>query len=905
MSILITSDIILQGISGAVFDHAPQITALQGGGFVVTWQSVVLGQHGSRVFVQQFDASGIMLGPTIQLEGVEARSDLRPQVATLKNGGFAVTWMGDVQPVELEHPADIFVQSFDSNGALAGQPIRLQGMAGMWDYSPQITALEDGGFVVTWEGRIPGVTTFDIFLQQFDAGGSLVGGVVILQGMSGVLHDSQPQITALPDGGYVIVWTGDTSDGHVNDVFLQSFDASGALVGGRVRLEGMEGLHDSVPQIKSLYGGGFAVTWQGGTSDGQSEDIFVQTFDADKALAGGPIRLQGDSGNQYDLDPQIVALAGGGFIVSWTGQTDDGQERDIFFQRFDETGTLIGAMAQLQGAAGVLRDENVQISALEDGGFVVFWHAATASWRGYDIFMQRFDAVGTAVGGMVSLQGAPGYNLDDFRPQVAGLDDGGFVVTWYGNTSDGNNYDIFIQRFDAGGQPISVNYVPVGEVTIAGTAQQGKTLRAVTSSIADADGLGNFSYQWFADGVAINGAIDSTFRAGFLQVGQSIAVQVSYTDRQGTLESLLSEATADVAFGIVHRSEVTVVLPENGYTRELTLIGGDHIDGTGNSLDNLIIGNRGRNTLYGGVGSDTLQGAAGNDTLDGGSGENLLLGGRGNDTYFIASKLDQIEEHLDEGTDLVLATISYTLGTSLENLTLIGSDEVNGRGNSLSNRITGNDANNLLRGGAGNDTLVGGNGIDLLFGDSGNDSLLGGVDADVLYGGTGDDSLFGDSGDDVLSGGSGHDALFGGISNDLLRGDVGNDGLFGSSGNDTLIGGIGRDTLEGGAGADLFVFASLTDSSSSGYRDTINDFGRGADRIDLSGIDANTALAGDQAFAFLGKTAFSGVAGQLIFRTISGTQDSLVLGDVDGDGTADFSVRMLGVQLFSAGDFVL
>lgn len=329
----------------------------------------------------------------------------------------------------------------------------------------------------------------------------------------------------------------------------------------------------------------------------------------------------------------------------------------------------------------------------------------------------------------------------------------------------------------------------------------------------------------------------------------------------------------------------------------------EKISGLGGNDD--LSGGGGDDTIKGGAGFDWLSGDAGDDLIDGGMDGDTMAGGTGNDTFIVDSVLDEVRELAGQGMDHVRSAISYTLGDHVENLTLTGSGSNTARGNSLANVLAGNAANNVLRGDTGTDTLLGGSGDDRLFGDAGDDSLSGGADADAVYGGKGNDILAGDGGNDVLSGGSGHDTIFGGTYNDLLMGDGGNDKLYGDSGNDTLIGGIGRDTLEGGAGADLFVFASLTDSPSSGYRDTINDFGRGADRIDLSGIDANTALAGDQAFAFLGKTAFSGVAGQLIFRTISGTQDSLVLGDVNGDGTADFSIRMLGAQLFSAGDFVL
>jgi serralysin len=111
-----------------------------------------------------------------------------------------------------------------------------------------------------------------------------------------------------------------------------------------------------------------------------------------------------------------------------------------------------------------------------------------------------------------------------------------------------------------------------------------------------------------------------------------------------------------------------------------------------------------------------------------------MYGGGDNDTYVVDNALDQaIETSATGGIDLVKSSVGFTLGTNLENLTLIGSAAINGTGNSLANTLVGNDAANGLNGGAGNDTLGGGGGADSLHGGAGNDSLTGGTGADNFY----------------------------------------------------------------------------------------------------------------------------------------------------------------------------
>ena len=135
------------------------------------------------------------------------------------------------------------------------------------------------------------------------------------------------------------------------------------------------------------------------------------------------------------------------------------------------------------------------------------------------------------------------------------------------------------------------------------------------------------------------------------------------------------------------------------------------------------------------------------------------------------------------------------------------------------------------------------------------------------------------------------------------------------------MGGLGVDVLTGGQGNDVFVFRSIADSAplQSGYinadslgaaagqglRDIITDFTHGQDRINLSAIDANIRVAGDQAFVWGGTGDFTGTAGQLIERTYTADDKTVIYGDIDGDVRADFQIELTGLKPLVAGDFVL
>ncbi|MEF9603243.1 M10 family metallopeptidase C-terminal domain-containing protein, partial [Paracoccus sp. PXZ] len=162
---------------------------------------------------------------------------------------------------------------------------------------------------------------------------------------------------------------------------------------------------------------------------------------------------------------------------------------------------------------------------------------------------------------------------------------------------------------------------------------------------------------------------------------------------------------------------------------------------------------------------------------------------------------------------------------------------------------------------------------------------------DTLDGGPGNDELLGGDGDDTLFGGAGHDSLFGDAGNDLLGGGDGHDLIQGGDGNDTLAGGSGSDTLVGGLGADVFVFSAAEDLD--GSTDFILDFQSGEDRIDLSGLE----------LTFIGSDGFSGPGQVRVDWSQPGAHRLLV--DLDGDGRAELTINLGGLEQLNASDLLM
>ena len=399
-------------------------------------------------------------------------------------------------------------------------------------------------------------------------------------------------------------------------------------------------------------------------------------------------------------------------------------------------------------------------------------------------------------------------------------------------------------------------------------------------------------------------------------------------------------------------STVTYTLASD--VENLTLTGIAAINATGNGSNNVLVGNTGNNSIEGGDGNDTINGGAGNDTMSGGIGD---------DSYFVDSVTDVIIESPNSGTDTVSSTVTYTLASDVENLTLTGIAAINATGNGSNNVLVGNTGNNILSGGSGVDTMTGGTGNDIFqfsslaeLGDTITDFAIGVDKIDlsaVLLNNTqltwigtaaftaagqvrstattlefNTDAILGSDFQLNLSnlnasligftdfigvingtgggspGGGGTvtpNAINGTAASNILNGTTAADIINGNGGDDQIRGNLGADTLTGGAGVDRFRYS--TEAEVLG--DVITDFkAGGADRIDFQLMDANTGAIGNQTFAFRATLAFTG-AGQLRYE-VRGA-DTYVFGNTNADATtAEFQLVLSNYnQPLLGADFVL
>lgn len=320
------------------------------------------------------------------------------------------------------------------------------------------TALSDGGFVVLWNDYYPSPN--DVAGQRFNPQGLSVGSEFLVASTGRGEGYKDIVAAGLADGGFIVVWDDEPHpDGDARDVSARRFDSAGTPVGSSFLVNATTA-EDQGAQlgVEGLADGTFVVVW----SDDYLDDVFGRLFSSTGASLGTEFvvntALPGTQG--YDgLD--VAKLDDGGFVVVWSDDSAPGGSGfDVSAQRFDSSGAKVGAQFLANASTADAQGESqLAVAGLEGGGFVITWDASVSSPLESDVKARRFDSGGVAEGSEFIVNSGQFGFQGIFSLGATGLHGGGFVIAWSDSPLDLDSSDVSAQRFDSAGVKIGAQFV--------------------------------------------------------------------------------------------------------------------------------------------------------------------------------------------------------------------------------------------------------------------------------------------------------------------------------------------------------------------------------------------------------------------------------------------------------------
>ncbi len=542
-------------------------------------------------------------GEEREVDSVAGKLREAPVLTALADGGWIAVW-GSYDAFD---QIDVVMQRYDRNGnEIYAVPQVVNKETNRDQYEPSVTALADGGWVVTWTSQDQDSSGGGVYQQRYSSSGVKLYADDFLVNTYTTNFQETATVTGLADGGWVVTWRSRVQDGSEGSVYQQRFNAAGAAQGAEERINQTIAGSQLEPRVTSLSDGGWLVTWTSPDS-ATTRGIFQQRYSKDGTRLYSEDRKVNVVTDNDQWDPVVTSLKDGGWVIVWVSQ--DGSGTGIYQQRFDRNGNATSPADMLVNITTTDGQDSPSVASLADGGWIVTWTSADQDGTG--VYQQRFDQSGRALSPADMLVNVTTHSSQS-SPSVIGLADGNWVVAWESYEQDGSIAGIYQRHFEANAAPSAINLSggSVRELATNGTAIG--TLTATDQNVGDThrfDLIDSAGGRFALVGNQI--VVANGYKLDFEQA-QSHQVTVRVTDSMGlTFDKVLSIGVLDWA-------------TENT---------------TGSADNDMFLGGNGADILSGGIGVDRIDGSGGRDRLNGGLGNDTLTGGADRDIFIFDSML--------------------------------------------------------------------------------------------------------------------------------------------------------------------------------------------------------------------------------------------------------------------------
>jgi Ca2+-binding RTX toxin-like protein len=379
-------------------------------------------------------------GIEAQVNTYSTGSQIDSNISVNADGSYVIVWTSVGQDGSYD---GIFGQRFDTVGVKAGSEFQVNTTTTLRQNGGSVVSLSGGGFVVSWNDQNGDGSGEGITAQLFDAAGVKIGGEISVNTITN-LNQTTQQISALSDGGFVITWADSSGDGDGDGYGVrgQRFDSGGTKTGSEFGVNSYATSNQINGGLASFNTGGFVSTWYSSLQDGDGNGVFAQRFDTNGNKVGGELAVNTyTTGSQYS--PQVAVLSDDGFVVVWHSIGQDGSGNGVFAQRFDASGAMAGSEFQVNSWTSGNQNQ-ISVTELQDGGFVIAWtDNGGQDGGGKGSYGRRYDSTGATVGDEFRINETTAGA--QYQPSIALRPDGNLVTAW--NADDGEGVGIHSRIF--------------------------------------------------------------------------------------------------------------------------------------------------------------------------------------------------------------------------------------------------------------------------------------------------------------------------------------------------------------------------------------------------------------------------------------------------------------------------
>jgi len=650
------------------------------------------------------------------------QSDIR--VAALADGRFIVVWEdGSTAGPDISGDA-IRARILNADGTFAGAEFTVNTTTASGQYNPSVIALDTGGFVIAFNdlsATAPDTSSYQVRARVFGADGTAAGDDFTVNTTT-TGDQTESDMTALADGGFVVTWQdysqsgGDTSGYAIR---AQIYNENGTARGGEFLVNTTTVSNQTNPATAALADGRFVVTWHDYSQSGgdtSSYAVRAQIFEADGTMVDGEF-LVNTTTAVSQVNPAVAALADGGFVITWSDYSLTGADTSsgaIRAQLYDADGSARGDEFLVNTTTADSQSSSA-VAALSDGRFVVTWQDYSRSGgdtSNYAIRAQVFNADGSFSGQEFLVNGltSGAQQVAD----VAGLADGRIAFTYQdlgGNTADTFNGAVITRIFDPRVDAVDLQGT-LADDQFVGTGWDDRMTGFLGNDTLN--GGGGDDRLFGEDGNdTLNGGMGRDYLDGGLHDdtlnggGQSDRIYGrSGNDRLdggfgidflagGTgndtyvVDRFFDRVVENVGQGTdtVTSSAINLDFARYLNVERAVLTGSADLNIIGVAGRQVMIGNAGGNRMFGGGGNDVLRGNGDDDTLRGDAGADVLTGGANADTFVFraasdstvaAAGRDRITDFAHGIDTIDVSQIDARTGAGNQDFTFIGSQAFHG-----------------------------------------------------------------------------------------------------------------------------------------------------------------------------------------------------------------------------------